>query len=344
MKKTGSSVKHTLPAVIQSPRGHTLSAANARKYARLLCAAIWIAILCAFGINGATASTAPDGTIEVLDSIRIPWDWRISELSGLAWDEDEQLLYVISDLGHLIHYKVEVRDDKIRSLIPVFFGPISLTSGAETFRDTEDLVAINSVNGIKGDTELAIVFEDGPAAARFSAKGQFIENIVLPTPLLDRSAYRQVNQRLESIALTPDHGFIVAPQTPLKSESRKRHTIYSTNGQEWTFKAIRPKRSSIKAMEQMPDGSLLVIEAVNDGGILGAIGLGGKEDHIRRLTLASCNDSVKCSVTDYPISTGDLIRGRFEGIANISDDLFLLVTDETFGGELMLVRIPRVTQ
>jgi hypothetical protein len=129
--------------------------------------------------------------VEVLDSVRIPWNYRISELSGLAWDQDEQLLYAVSDLGHIIHFKVRVTDNRIQSVEPVFFGPLTLTVGQEKFFDTEDLVAINSSNGKKGDSEIAVVFEDGPAAARFTATGQFIETIQVPAPLVDRAHYRQ---------------------------------------------------------------------------------------------------------------------------------------------------------
>ena len=315
---------------------------------RILTAALGLAMLGPLAKEGAadsaaaapTPPVAPPKTVEVLDSVEIPWGFRMSEMSGLAWDEDEQLLYAVSDLGHIIHFKVEVRGDKIASVDPVFYGPLSLTVGQEQFHDTEDLVAINSANGKKGDTEIAAVFEDGPAAARFTAKGELIDTIPLPTPLLDRSAYRQVNQRLESIALTRDHGFIIAPQTPLLGQKRKRHTLYATDGTQWKFKAIRPKRTSIKSLELLPDGSLLMIEAVNDGGFWGMIGLGGKEAHLRRINLSDCTDTGKCPVTDYPTSTGDPIRGRFEGITNISGDLFLMVTDETFGAELMLVRLP----
>jgi hypothetical protein len=292
----------------------------------------------------AKATTITDGpTVEVLDSVRIPWDFRVSELSGAAWDEDEQLLYVVSDLGHIIHFKIDLKDNKIAKLDRVFFGPLGLATGGQKLADAEDLVAIDADNGKKGDSKIAVVFEDGPAAAEFSATGEPINTIALPTPLIAPDAYRQVNQRLESIALTPDHGFIMAPQTPLVGQSHKHHILYATDGTQWRYKASQKKRSSTKSLEQMPDGSLLVLEAVNDGGFLGAIGLGGKEAHIRRLNLAACADARKCPVIDYPTSDGQPIRGRFEGITHIKDDLFVMVTDETFGSEMILIRVPSTT-
>lgn len=288
----------------------------------------------------ATAATGGP-RVEVLDTIDIPWDFRVSELSGAAWDADEQKLYVVSDLGHIIHFKIDIRNDKIAKLDRVFLGPLTLSTGAQQLADAEDLVAINADNGKPGDSKIAVVFEDGPAAAIFSPTGELIEQIQLPAPLIDPKGYRQVNQRLESVALTPDHSFVMSPQTPLVGQSRKHHTIYSVDGTQWRYKAITKKRSSTKSMAQMSDGSLLVLEAVNDGGILGAIGLGGKEAHIRRLNLAACQDKRKCPVIDYPTSDGIPIRGRYEGLANITGDLFVMVTDETFGSQMTLVRIPK---
>jgi hypothetical protein len=289
------------------------------------------------------ATVQPTKAVTVLDSVRIPWGFRLSELSGLAWDQDEQLLYAVSDLGHLVHFKVEIKDDKIASVEPVFFGPLALAVGQEKFSDTEDLVAINSANGKKGDTELAVVFEDGPAAARFTDRGELIAPIALPAQLLDRSAYRQVNQRLESIAMLPNGSFLFGPQTPLKTDKRSRHTLYASDGRQWSYKAYQKKGSSTKALQFLPDGSLLILEAENDQGFLASIGLGGKDARLRRLDIASCVDVKKCDVVDYPIA-GDPIRGRFEGITNISGDLYLMVTDETFGAELMLVRLAAASQ
>lgn len=301
-----------------------------------------LAVVALAAIGGAEA--AQSDVVQVLDSVRIPWEFRISELSGLAWDADEQLLYAVSDLGHIIHFQVEIKDDHITAVTPVFYGPLALPQGQEKFVDAEDLVAINANNGVKGDTEIAVVFEDGPAAARFTSTGELIDTIPLPTPLLDRSAYRQVNQRLESIARLADGTFIMAPQTPLTTRKRKRHTLYATDGRQWTYKAYQKKGSSTKALEVLPDGSLLILEAENDQDFWSMIGLGGKDARIRHLDLAACADTKHCAVTDHPTSTGDPIRGRFEGIANIGADLYVMVTDETFGSELMLVRLPWARQ
>lgn len=290
-------------------------------------------------IAPAKIKIAAGGTMEVLDTVRVPWDFRMSEFSGLAWDKDEQLLYVVSDLGHIIHFQVDIKDGKISSLIPVFFGPLTLTVGEQKFADTEDLTVLNGANGKKGDSEIAVVFEDGPAAAHFTTTGQFIDGIPLPVPLTDGNAYREVNQRLESIAVMPDHSYLLAPQTPLKGKSRKHHLIYAADGQQWRIKALKPKRTSIKALELLPDGALLVLEAINDGGLLGAIGLGGKEAHLLRIDFAACTPDGKCPQTRYAPVDGTPLRGRYEGVTNVSGDLFLMVTDQTFGADLTLVRL-----
>ena len=55
------------------------------------------------------------------------------------------------------------------------------------------------------------------------------------------------------------------------------------------YKAVKKKRTST-VVEQMPDGSLLVLEALNDGGFLGAIGLAAEAPHRRLKSRRREND------------------------------------------------------
>ena len=41
---------------------------------------------------------------------------RISQLSGLAWDDDDGILYAISDKGSLFHLRLVIRDGKLAGL------------------------------------------------------------------------------------------------------------------------------------------------------------------------------------------------------------------------------------
>ena len=72
-----------------------------------------------------TANSVNSSDLMVLDHHVIPSDaevngLKITELSGLAWDEDEQLLYAISDKGRVYHFRLTIKDDLIESVTPVF--------------------------------------------------------------------------------------------------------------------------------------------------------------------------------------------------------------------------------
>ena len=290
----------------------------------------------------AQAQSAADATSEVLDDVRIPGeDGRgneINQVSGLAWDSDEGVVYAVSDYGHIIHLKINLANDKIASVDPVYFGPLQDAVGDQTFTDAEDIVVLNGANGIKGDSQIAVVFEDGPSAATFTPQGKFIAQIELPAPLKDRNAYDGDNQRLESIAVTSDHGFLFAPQVPLVGQDLRIHTVYAADGVTWQFDAQGPKHTSTKAMQTLPDGSLMLLEGVNPGGLMSLIEGGARELHLRQLNIALCKDGGTCQVQDFSPIDAAPMQDRYEGLTQVGDNLFLLATDENSGSRLILVR------
>jgi len=300
-----------------------------------------ISVIATPPIQAATASK--QGGIEVLDSVVFDGsDGKghfVDNLSGIAWDKDEDLLYAVSDMGYLVTYKFTVKDDKIASVTITNIAPISLESNGGKLWDLEDVVALNAANGIKGDTQLAIVFEDGPAAAIFRPDGTLVKAIDLPAPLRNPDAYRNPNKRLESITYMPDHGFAMAPQVALKGERKRLHTIYAEDGSQWSFEGANPGQSSVKALQPEPDGSLLVLESVNPNGIMNYIGLGDYELHVRRLDLSGCAGTVGCSAPDYVTDEPGRLTGRFEGLTTIGDDRYLIVTDQGSGAVFALIKL-----
>ena len=55
---------------------------------------------------------------------------KISELSGLAWDKDEQLLYAISDKGHIFHFRLALDGNR---LVAVEGTPLAKTAAIDPF-------------------------------------------------------------------------------------------------------------------------------------------------------------------------------------------------------------------
>jgi hypothetical protein len=265
--------------------------------------------------------------LEILSSAEIPKEasgQKIGELSGLAWDGDENLLYAVSDDGLIHHFVLRLDGARIAELKPVFSGRLSPVTGEgsnRALRNAEGLAALNAGNGKRSDTELLVALEDGPAIARFTPKGQYIASAKLPGPLADKNSYNDDKERLESVAVHPLHGLLTAPERPLLGPSRDHHTVFAADGRTWSFKTFQPKRSSLKAVETMPDGGLLILERTRDEQGGAAIA------RLRHVDLPKCAADGSCVVVDPPTSSGEIPPGNYEGLTRISDDLYLMVSD-----------------
>lgn len=294
----------------------------------------------------AHSEAPPPATAKILDSVRVsevgPDGDEISELSGLAWDEDEQLLYAVSDSGFIIHFRIAIEGDKLASVEPVLVAPLEEFEGnllkfTWSLSNAESVLARNSTNGKKSDTELVVALEDGPVIARFTPQGRFIKEIALPSPLGDPGAYSNDNKRLESVTELPAHGIMTAPEAPLLGEPEDVHTIYAEDGAAWRFKAIQPYQSVIKDVEHLPDGRLLILERTRDDSG------GHSQAHLRLLDLKGCEAGSICPATEVAVSNTEALAADFEGLTRISEDRFLMVTDEKAsgngGGEFLLFRL-----
>lgn len=247
---------------------------------------------------------------------------RVDELSGLAWDADEKLLYAVSDGGVLHHFRLRLEGDKVAAIEHVFSAPLAAPSGGKTVTNAEGLAALYGDDGKPGDSELLIAFEDGPAIARFTPQGKWIADVALPGPLADAGNYAKKNSRLEAVAFEKTHGVLTAPERPLRGEPEALHKIYAGDGATWAFESAQPD-GRLKAIETMADGNLLVLErtAEEKGG--------PRTGHLRYLDLAICPVGKQCAAPDLSTTPDPLLADNFEGLARLSDNLFLIVTDRT---------------
>lgn len=203
------------------------------------------------------SAEAPSFTLTVLDSRTAaatgPEGGKISELSGLAWDADDKLLYAVSDDGVLHHFRVEIKDDRIARLEPVFSAPLT-TGTAPVLVNAEGLAVVNGDNGTPSDGELLVAFEDGPAIHRFRPDGTPIAAVPLPDPLSEVVQYNEPNSRLEAVTVMGARGIVTAPEEAMQGQPGDTHTIFGLDGGRWTFATFQPKRSNLKAIETMPGG------------------------------------------------------------------------------------------
>jgi len=253
----------------------------------------------------------------------------VVELSDLAWDEDEQLLYAISDQGLLYHLKLRFNDSSLTSLEDIqFVNAMPLTDKNKVplkgrAHDSEVLQLINGNNGKRGDSQLIISFENKPRIAVHNTKGHFIKKIKIAKKLKGHKRYRGGNKALESVTVHPELGILTASEQPLNAKPITIQTVYSSKGKEWSFKASSIKNSSITAIETMPNNKLLILERAYNG-IFSPIVIS-----LRELNLKDCGEKILCNTK--PIATFDSSEGwtvdNFEGLTRVRDNLYLMVSD-----------------
>jgi Esterase-like activity of phytase len=279
-------------------------------------------------------------TADVLDKIAMPVEsvdgTNIKELSGLGWDEDEKLLYAVSDNGYLHHFKITITDEKFGTVEPLF--SVKIVDAASGFfgwgmTNAEGLHVRNGANGKKGDAELLIAFEDGPTMGRFTAQGKDIAEIKLPELLANPDTYRNSNKRLESVTELEPFGILTAPEAHIENDAKDIHSIFAMDGRRWSFPALQSKQDSVKALEALPDGRILVLvrtrDPVSDE----------PQAHLQIVDMSHCGEAVICPVTEVTVSNPKLLANDFEGMTRIGEGLFLIVTDSRHGGEMLLFRL-----
>lgn len=201
------------------------------------------------------------GTLEMPDISRDGEE--VNGLSGLAWDEDDQLLYAISDRSRLFHIRPQFSRGYLKGAIVEKSFRLLDPKGnplIKPFHDSEGLAIENGANRLPGDARLLISFEKYPRILRFRTDGGAIDALSLPVILRNRHSYFDRNKSLESVTVHPRLGILTAPEYPLKGFGMSNNSIFNLVGLSWSYKMHSAKNSAITAMEALPDGSVLVLE------------------------------------------------------------------------------------
>jgi len=261
-----------------------------------------------------------------LKSLRVD-GYPISELSGIAWDTDENILYAISDEGLLYHLKLTIDQNRLANIQVLKAMPLTDKQGialSGKYNDSEGLSLLNANNGKKGDSQLIISFEKKPRIALFKANGGFIRKIKLPKELEKKKNYRSKNKALESVTYHPQFGYLTASEYPLQKDALNYQTLYSNHGKQWHFAASKARNSAITGLETLPNGDLLVLERAYKNPIIPI------KINLRRLKLNQCDVNNLCKtevIASFDGADGWLLD-NFEGLAHIKNNRYLMVSDD----------------
>jgi Esterase-like activity of phytase len=292
-----------------------------------------ILLAAALALTTPTHAEAQSLSATVLDSIILPVTevdgLKISELSGLAYDADDRILYAVSDKSRIFHIVLDVTGDKLTTLKPAI-GLTLIDAAGSPMHDAgfnaEGLEALNAANGTVGDTRLIILSEDGPRAAEFSTQGQWIADLSLPGPLMDPAVLRGPNDGVEAVTMHPSHGLITAPQEPLLDAVRTLHTLFAADGATFSYSTDDIGSTGLKGLTTLTDGRLLVLERTRSEDRLTLT------PFLRLIDPASCEPPLLCTTVTFRVDVPGIMDADYEGVAEVSPGLFLLASDDEIDG------------
>ena len=199
-----------------------------------------------------------------LDSVEVDGH-LLGGLSALGWDEDEQLLYAVSDRGYLIHMRVEFDHDGFLHDARALSAHALRDERGRALRgrlmDSESLTVRYGDNSQRGDTQLTISFERRPRVIHFDATGKMIGRETLPTALQNPKSYRSGNRALESIAWHPQFHYLTAAEQPMRGVSELIVPLHALDSSHyWRYPLAAEPNAGLTAIEVMEDGSILTLE------------------------------------------------------------------------------------
>lgn len=246
----------------------------------------------------------------------------VHELSDLAWDQDDQVLYAVSDQGVLFH--LQPKFDTSGNLIDVSF--LSAYSLQIEQHDAEGLSLVKGDNGVQGDAELIISFERDPRIARVTPVGEWLADEVLPLPLQNADNYQSSNKMLEAVTLHPYFGLLTMPELPLNNTPDNQVTLYGPEQQTWFWPPNPAPRSSVVALENIDNTSILVLERAFQDPMQPLI------ISLRQVWLSTCEcnngvESVYLPLAEFNSSQGWMID-NFEGLTRHKGNRYFMVSDD----------------
>ena len=252
---------------------------------------------------------------------------RFSQLSGLAWDDDDGILYALSDKGFLFHLQPVFRNGALTGLKLLKAVHLRELGNNKPLRwgdaDSEGLEVLRGRNGRKGDAELLISFERIPRIVRYRADGYAIEEYPLPAPINDAGNYQNANKMLESVCQDPRLGILTAPELPLKSERAGFTHIFSLGGKSWLYPL--PTRNRITDMDCLGRERVMLLES-NIENVLGRLTVSLKIATLPENPLPTEPVPVETLVT-FDTEKGHQID-NFEGLAHHRGNRFFMVSDD----------------
>lgn len=247
---------------------------------------------------------------------------HITGISALAWDQDEELLYGVTDQGLVHHLRPTFNNDSLTSVELIASYKLLKKDGKRLKgkqRDAEGAFVINAGNGVRGDSELVVSFEKKPQIIRFTPQGKWKKLYILPPILADQKNYRTPNQMLEAVTLHPDKGILTIAQRPM--QGRNNQLLHALSGESWEYRMENHKGNGVTAMEALPDGRILFMERAWHS-LLSPLIVTLKEGRF------SADGELELKIIASLNSSKGWALDNFEGLTHHREQRFFMVSDD----------------
>jgi hypothetical protein len=263
------------------------------------------------------------GMLELPDITRN--NLRLSQLSGLAWDDDDGILYALPDKGGLFHLQPLFEGDILTGVKLLRAVPLRELGSDKPLRgwriDAEGLDIVNGRNGRRHDAEIIIGMERVPQIMRYRPDGYAVGKHALPAPIDKVGSFRDPNKLLEAVCVDSELGVLAMPEVPLKNEREGYTRIFSVAGHSWLYPSAPGDR--ITAMECLGRGQVMVLQQNYQNPLSQVVVM------LRRVQLTP--DSPTRPLKPETIVTLDSNKGfqidNFEGLARHRGNRFFMVSD-----------------
>ncbi len=254
-------------------------------------------------------------------------DLPLREVSALTWDEQDGTLLAVSDRNDLYHLSLGPDHDRIELTLT---AQVRLSDETGQRLRGRHFSAEGAAMAEPGSGRIAILSEMPPRLSLFDRQGRHLRDLPLSNEVRDVARLRSEGNGLESLALHPTLGYLVAPEKPLADQPRLTHVIYGTDGPALAFHSGEAGSTRIKAMETLPDGRLLILERdrMDDMTI---------RPFLRVIDPAACPVADPCSMQAVPLDLPPPFDADFEGLAWLGANRVLLASDDRIDGEFRTV-------
>ena len=256
-----------------------------------------------------------------LDS-NIATNYRLVEFSGIAWDNDEQDLVILSDRGFIIHTKPIFNKNQLIDIELLSYHQLEDKNGKKlrhSASDSEGLALINSKNNRYNDTELIISFERKPRVIRYTSEGKFISRKSVTNVLNDINNYKSPNKALEAITLHNQFNIITGPELPLDNNSNSL-SLHTLSDKQWFFRAYNEKYGSLVGLTTLPSNKIIALERIFPGVFAGISNV---------IHLISLDENSLKQETLLKLQPADgYFNENFEGISWHKKNRFFMISDD----------------